>query len=512
MSQQDKVLFVFAEDQEDPVFVGLYYPDKGKVQQYCRIPTDGTRDLMRAFCVALLFAKGQWPGVSEKMVAANQISKEVVTESLRSTETDPRSDFVNTLGNFFLKRGVNDWPEWYKRCFKRIGSPLKGARRDKRNVEWQIRYTPGWLKYDYQILLVDRNIKRERLLDGGFNKMAAEMEQTFDRWTTKLLSRFLSETGLNSEPVLSLPSQLEPVQSPGKATFEFYKEQFVDYLMKALRYVEDGPWWKLYSNRSHPDNKLAQLGERIGEMQRRKQGDPGSRRKEMLEGDNDYLLEATHEVMLSASWRFPEITRAFDAIIDALAVIDRAEVSLQPLNLAFARQDWIREVGDKVPQGRIYLFLLYFTHLAIEAPNAPRTQRSRDLLKRNGFFSLLGGHQAGINAGFYKFHGQDLFCRDGENFHNLYFHEHPVQKGETLQSVIREKYRNGDTDFSACLQGLLERYEFLRGVPITSELLPIMQAHGKTTLVIVPPGPGDNPYQKGVTEVKQWIDKRNSPK
>ena len=464
---------------------------------------------MKAFCIALLCAKAHWNENSLKFRKFDsfEVARESVVESQQSTKTCRQLDFVNTLAGLFKKRGKGSFPTWYSKCLEIIlAPPLQAKHSDAGKTIVQIRYTGSWLQYDYRFYKINRKTKKYLAPIPNLWKFAAELEGTNDRWQNKLLTKYLSDIHTDKTDFVTTD---ESSDTPAKHTLEFYKEQFDDHLIKALKDIEEGPWWQLFQDNSHPNNKMAQLGERIGELQREKQGNRVPVRPEQLNGENDFVLESTHEVFFSANRDFPEIGRGFDSLIDALEVIDHASAGIHALKFDVSREEWMREIGRRFTQGRIYLFLLYFTYLEIEAPNAPRAVRSRELLKKNRFFSLLAGHGAGINSAFFGFHGTDLFCRDGEAFHNLYFQKYEVQIDDTLQSIIHKKYQNGHIDFAACLQGLVECHECLKDVPVTVKLLPILKPLGITAITIVPPGPRDNSYQRGVTEVQNWVKKRN---
>jgi len=371
-----------------------------------------------------------------------------------------------------------------------------------------ITYRPCWQTCDFQFFKINKLTKTRTAID-DLLKFAAEIERGYGKWDSILGGQIRKAN--KERRCIEAASTVAPI-SRAKTTLEFYKEQFNDHLNKTLRDLETGSWWELFQDRSHPNNKVAQLSERIGELQREKIAGHIPISKKSLKGENDYVLESTHEVFFSANRDFPEIGRAFDSLIDALEVIDHATEGIRVLKIGISREEWMREIGRRLSQGWIYLFLLYFTYLVIEAPHAPRTMRSRKLLEKNRFFSLLSGHGAGINSAFFGFHGAVFFCRGGEGFHNLYFQKYTVHEDDTLRSVIHKNYQNGHIDFAACLQGLVECHEFLRGIPVTARLQPILKPLGITSVTIVPPGPRENPYQNGVTEMQNWVKKRNASK
>lgn len=285
--------------------------------------------------------------------------------------------------------------------------------------------------------------------------------------------------------------------------------QFDHHVGEIQNRIESGNWWKLYHDNTSPDHNYSRLTALIGVYQRQKQDGEGVCRSVEIFGEWHKLLESTHQVFLSANRRFPEISWAFDSLIDSLAIIDRLESEYEGARKLFFRHDWITRIGTRVNQRIIYLLLLYFTYLRIECPNAERTTRSNSLIAKNHLFCLLDGYPPGINDCFFQFLGDDLFCRPGELFRNRYWQEYNIAEDDSLKSIIETNYIDGTSDFMACLTGLRKHYLFLSDVSPTARLLPIAKAAGIARIMIVPPSKQNNVYQSEVDEVEEWQRARN---
>lgn len=439
-------------------------------------------------------------------------------------------DWVKSALNALSKgEALNRTPKWYRELRRLIVEDVRpddqiydfmGCSKDADSPT--IRMTSLWAGIQLRFFWADCTPIASRI---ALWNAAASILANGD-WTTvsKILSDYVpkeddkAENAVEdlephlSDPPVEASAANADVKDRASAVLHFGKSQFQEALGRALRLIENGPWWKLFVDKANTDNKLAQLGERIHELQMRKMEGQAPVRNNRLTGDEGFVIESTHEVLLSACETFPEIPLAFDSFVDALSVVDGVEGFFVEQNLVFLRNDWVRELGERIPRPRLYLFLLYFVHLAVEAPLALRTRRSQELLSRNHIFSLLQGHAVGINSDFITFLGTDLFCREGENFHKRYWHKYIIQPGDSIQKIIHKNYPTSDIDFEMCLQGLLEWHDFLRGIDITIDLYPILEPLGKLTITVVPPGPKDNAYRAGSAEVGRWIKERNRRK
>jgi hypothetical protein len=508
MNKKTVIQFWLGFDGQDPVLKAIFIvsPD-GKRGPMRDFSDSAGRESLRGYIICLLLAKEMWSEGFPK----DKLDGQKIIETLRSRKKRKELTFVNTVASLYLSRGRNKGrPPWFGKLLRTVSDPLKAKYRDKKRDHVRIVFREVWADYEWQFFTVGPEMDDPRPLK-NLRKFAEKLESGFGKWKPLLGKDFVIEklpvtVNIHADSLVVQESREEPI---AQDALRPCKSSFNEHLQKAKHSLENGRWLKIFNDPKHTDHKLAQLGARIGDLQRLKASDPSSRRSPEIVGDWRWLLESTHQVFFSANRGFPEIGRAFDSLVDALAVIDEAEACCAQSKTSFSRSAWVRDIGELFPAQRIYLFLLYFTYLCIESPEAPRTVRSRNLLQKNTLFGLLDGHPAGINDCFFKFHKSKMFARKGERFRNRYWQEYVIQENDTLQTIIHDNYIDGVNDFAACLAGLRQAHDFLRAVSPTEKLFPIARANNVKTITIVPPWKQNDTYQRQVDGVQNWRHKRN---
>lgn len=500
VNQKSTIEIWLARDGQDPVLKTIC-TDRGK---YDFSSVSGARESMRAYCICMLLAKEKWsPGFPKE-----KLDDAKIIEARRSRKKRKTLTFVNTVASLYISRGRDKGrAQWFAKYLKAVSDPIKGKYRDKKRDFVRIVFRQVWADYEWEFFTVGQDLDDPIPLRNPV-AFARELQSGFSKW------KKLPEKEFSVEK-LRVPGQKE---NPGESTqqdistsdsLNRLKASFDRYLAKAKHLLEDKNWFKAINDPTHPEHQLAQITTRIGDRQREKIADPGARRSLPVNGDWHFLLESTHKVFLSANRAFPEIGRAFESLVDAIEVIDQAATCCEKLQCHFSRNAWVRDVGEVISPRQIYVLLLFFTYLCIECPTSQRVSRSKILFEKNTLFCLLDGYRPGINDCFFQYHGKKVFCREGEIFRNRYYQERVVHEGDTLQTIIHDSYLDGDVDFAACRNGLVQAHEFLKNVPVDAPLLPIVQAAGRTSITIVPPATQNNNYQRQVDEMKKWREDRN---
>lgn len=506
MNQKTTIELWLSRDLQNPVLKKIRMRVDADIVGSRDFSDSGGRESLRGYCICLILAKTMWTAGFSK----DSLEGQVIIETRRSGREVRNINFVNNVASLYLSRGRDKGrPPWFRDFLKVVSDPIKAKYRDKKRDFVRIVFRQTWADYEWEFFTVGASLKDPEPINDP-KKFAQALEKACTKWAPVLTDDYVviklkldfkrpnaaAEQGGRSIP--AQPGSLVPL-----------KESFDSYLAKAKQALENGKWSKSFVDSSHPEHKFAQIGARIGDSQRQKTTDEGARRATPIPGDWHYLLESTHATLLSINRAFPEIGKAFDSLTDALEVIDQIETRSKQLKTDFSRNSWIRELGDVFPPQRIYLFLLFFTFLCIEAPNAQRVQRSKRLFRKNVLFTLLNGHPAGINDCFFQFHGQKMFCRPGEIFRNRYYQEYRVKNADTLQTVIQQTYIDGNIDFAACVRGIVEAHPFLANVDPKAQLLPILKRFERASVTIVPPVNQNSTFQKEVDQVTSWREERN---
>lgn len=255
-------------------------------------------------------------------------------------------------------------------------------------------------------------------------------------------------------------------------------------------------------------SQVRTMGEDIGHAQQEKCADAGKRNRP-VEGDESFLLEATHQVVARQlqDKDNPPFSRACMLIIDMLRALQDIENSTEVMRLPVRTDAYFDVyVTPAVTPVRCYVFLLYATYLRVELPkDAPLIKELNDLLDRYRLFSILAQHPAGINDVFVGFNGRYRFeDRNGRPFENRYHYNRIVQPGDTLKSLI-QLYPNWDRTWANRLQSLMDINPAIMNVDPFAELSKLDPP--VKSIRMVPPATQVKGYEE---RIKQFRDRLQS--
>ena len=259
---------------------------------------------------------------------------------------------------------------------------------------------------------------------------------------------------------------------------------------------DHGLWWRLDHARDKrdPEHKRAYVTVEIGWLQNVKRDNPLQQRR-LVQGDDDFLIESTYEVMDSALYRYHELTHVCECVVQVLHNLRAIESLHLEAQRPFNLPDYFLRMTDAINPRICYIFLLYWTYLRVkhlERPDELRTLHA--LLNRYMLFRILAIYPRGINQRFVKFH-KDQFPPD---FQNRYWQFYEIKKLDTIKLIVDTFYHDvhWPDSFQECVRSLKDGNEILRPFAPEADLTSLAEAQAK--IQIVPPR--DYAYQQVVAQ------------
>jgi hypothetical protein len=234
------------------------------------------------------------------------------------------------------------------------------------------------------------------------------------------------------------------------------------------------------------------------------------RAKMPVPGDDDYLLESTHQIIAGGLETFPEVATACRLIEQIFGNLQTVEASLQipratqeePLPLPDGMTNYINEAFSQISLGQSYLFMLYCTYQRIQlGSDHPHL---RQLFFQLGRYRLFARLANGINMRFPRFLGSHLFAEPleaGPAQGKTVYENHVIASDDTLQTIVAQYFPRWFLGCDDYINSLKINNPSLRQFLQTQSLKPLAGQN----ICITPPAAGREEYEARMALAEEFM-------